>query len=55
MQKQTKMIPYAPVLHITQHDVNPYRERPSMAQILPLIRSCAEIANNAIEKARNAN
>jgi hypothetical protein len=53
MQTQRLMQPGMMVCSLTAHDVNPYQEKPTMDQFLKLVRSAADVANNAIEKAKN--
>lgn len=56
MQAQRTMLPGMMVCNLTAADVNPYQQRPTMDQFMDLVRSAADVANNAIEKAKqNAN
>lgn len=52
MQKERLMQPGMMVCNLKAADVNPYQQRPTMDQFLDLVRSAADVANNAIEKAR---
>lgn len=47
------MQPMMMVCSFTSKDVNLYNQNPPMTKFLTVVRAAADIANNAIEKAKN--
>lgn len=50
---QKPMQPQMMVCSFTAKDVNVYNQNPPMSKFLTVIRHAADVANNAIEKAKN--
>lgn len=51
--EQKPMQPEMMVCSFTSKDVNLYNQNPPMTKFLTVVRAAADIANNAIEKAKN--